>query len=100
MTIYIVGTYQHGSRHRSIISARKKAYSLMKQYDSRTGFATITELKNGLMERWSCGTVHYNQTLYPDKILYTAYDNDISIGTWFLNENGTLGKKISKGYVG
>lgn len=91
--IYIVGSYKYGSRHKSIITARKKAYALMgKPSPDTTAHVTITKLdKDGYMERWSTGEVsRYGM----GAITYTEYNTQRIVGVWFLNKDGTLGKRI------
>lgn len=91
--IYIVGSYKYGSRHKSIIAARKKAYALIGRPNPDTNaHVTITKLgKDGFAEMWNTGEVsRYGM----GAITYTEYDKQRIAGVWFLNKDGTLGKRI------
>ena len=95
MTTYIVGTFKHGSAHRSLITARKAAYALMgAPRPNSIANVSITKLTSeGLMEMWNEGLV---SRINLGPIIYTKYEKDRIIGRWILNKDGTLGRKLRR----
>lgn len=91
MTILVVGTYRNGTRHRSIVTARRKAYE--KLGDRKGAGVGITELnERGYMKPYNCGLISRGRS--KDTVYYTKYDGPKAVGQWIARKDGSLGRRL------
>ena len=76
-----------GPKSKTLIEARKKAY---KEVSQTEGWAYIYEVKDGIISNWNTGMVFDDL----NGILYTRYEKSKKLGTYYLNKDGTLGRKL------
>lgn len=91
MTTLVVGTYKNGTRHRSIVTARRKAYELLG--DRKNASVSITELNSrGYMKPYNYGLISRGKS--KDTVYFTKYDGPKVVGQWVARKNGSLGERI------
>ena len=86
MKYYVLNNIR-GPKSKTLIEVRKKAY---KEVQKTEGYVYIYEVKDGIIANWNSGMVFDDLR----GILYTRYEKSKKIGTYYLNKNGTLGRKV------